>query len=172
MIRRCDAADVETILAVVNDAAQAYRGVIPPDRWKEPYMTSGELQREIADGVVFWGYEDGGRLVGVMGLQHVADVTLIRHAYVRTAHQHRGIGAALLAALRAQTARPVLVGTWAAATWAIHFYERHGFRLVPSDEKERLLRKYWSVPERQIETSVVLVDHACARGEGGGFASG
>lgn len=158
MIRRCDAADVETILAIVNDAAQAYRGVIPPDRWKDPYMTAGALQREIADGVIFWGYEDGDRLVGVMGLQHIADVTLIRHAYVRTAYQHRGIGTALLAALRAQTERPVLVGTWAAATWAIHFYERHGFRLVPSDEKERVLRTYWSVPERQIETSVVLAD--------------
>lgn len=172
MIRRCDAADLGAILTIINDAAEAYRGVIPPDRWKDPYMAADELQREIADGVTFWGYEDGGRLIGVMGLQHVAGVTLVRHAYVRTAHQHRGIGAALLAALRAQTARPVLVGTWAAAAWAIRFYERHGFHLVSSDEKERLLRKYWAVPDRQIDASVVLVDHAYVRAEGGGFASG
>lgn len=135
-------------------------------------MAANELQGEIADGIIFWGYEHDSRLVGVMGLQHVADVTLIRHAYVRTEFQHRGIGAALLAALRAQTARPVLVGTWAAATWAIRFYEQHGFRLVSSDETDRLLRRYWSVPERQIDTSVVLVDQTSVRAGGAGFASG
>ncbi len=158
MIRQCEASDVLAILAIINDGAQAYRGVIPLDRYTDPYMTADELAHEIAEGVVFWGDEQDRSLVGVMGLQDVADVTLIRHAYVRTASQHRGIGGALLAILHAQASHPVLVGTWAAATWAIRFYERHGFRLVTPEDKDALLRTYWSVPARQIETSVVLAD--------------
>jgi len=158
MIRRCGEADVPAICAVVNDAAEAYRGVIPADRWHEPYMPEGELRGEMSAGVLFWGAVAGGRLVGVMGLQDVQDVALIRHAYVATAARRHGVGGVLLQHLLAQTARPMLVGTWAAATWAIRFYERHGFALTAADEKARLLRRYWSIPDRQIETSVVLAD--------------
>jgi N-acetylglutamate synthase-like GNAT family acetyltransferase len=160
MIRRCHEQDFEAIHAIVNDAAQAYRGVIPAACWTEPYMPHEELREEIAAGVVFCGYEDDSVLVGVMGIQHVQDVTLIRHAYVRTASQRRGIGAALLTSLHAQTDRPVLVGTWSDARWAVRFYEKHGFRLVSPEEKDRLLRMYWTVGERQIGTSVVLADPA------------
>jgi GNAT superfamily N-acetyltransferase len=144
--------------AIVNDAAQAYRGVIPEDRWKEPYMPQAELKHEIADGVVFWGYEVNGTLVGIMGIQDVQDVTLVRHAYVRTAYQGRGIGGKLLAHLCTLTARPLLVGTWADATWAIRFYRKYGFQMVDPETKDRLLRRYWSIPARQVETSVVLAD--------------
>lgn len=158
MIRRCKDADVRAIFTIINDAAQAYRGAIPPDRWKEPYMPEQELRHEIDSGVAFWGYEDDGELVGVMGIQDVADVTLIRHAYVRTSHRNRGIGAELLSHLRTLTDKPILIGTWKAATWAIRFYEKHGFRVVSEQEKNRLLRKYWSIPARQIETSVVLAE--------------
>jgi N-acetylglutamate synthase-like GNAT family acetyltransferase len=157
-IRRCTDSEFEAIYAIINDAAQAYRGVIPADRWKEPYMPRDELQHEIDDGVVFWGYEEDGELVGVMGIQYVQDVTLIRHAYVHTARQNQGIGGKLLSHLRKQTERPILIGTWADAAWAIRFYERHGFRLVTEGEKKRLLRTYWSIPERQVETSVVLAE--------------
>lgn len=157
-IRCCEPADFPTILAIVNDAARAYRGHIPADRWHEPYMPADELAREIEAGVVFWGWEDAGSLAGVMGLQDVRDVALIRHAYVATAVRGRGIGGALLAHLLGATTRPVLVGTWAAATWAIGFYEKHGFERVAAAEKARLLRAYWAIPERQIELSVVLVD--------------
>lgn len=156
MIRRCTDPDLPAMLAIINDAAQAYRGVIPADRWHEPYMPAEELAAEIAAGVVFWGCENDGRLVGVMGLQPVQDVALIRHAYVATAARRGGIGGELLRHLIAQSDRPVLVGTWAAATWAIRFYERHGFTLVAPDEKARLLATYWSIPERQVDTSVVL----------------
>ncbi|MBM2831949.1 MAG: GCN5-related N-acetyltransferase [Dehalococcoidia bacterium] len=158
MIRLCNSQDFEAIHTIINDAALAYKGVIPADRWSEPYMSEDELRHEIEEGVVFWGCEEGGDLVGVMGLQQVQDVSLIRHAYVCPGKQERGIGGKLLSGLRAQTARPLLVGTWAAATWAVRFYEKHGFRLVSTEEKDRLLGKYWSIPERQIETSVVLVD--------------
>ena len=158
MIHRCEQNDFKAIYSIVNDAAEAYRGIIPADRWKEPYMPEEELRHEIDKGVLFWGYEEEGELVGVMGIQHVKDVTLVRHAYVRTLRRNRGIGAELLSALRKQTARPLLVGTWRDAVWAVRFYERHGFRLVSPEEKERLLRRYWSIPERQIETSVVLAD--------------
>jgi len=158
MIRLCENNDFEMIYEVINDAAQAYKGVIPADLWKEPYMSKDELRREIEEGVVFWGYEEGGEIVGVMGIQHIQDVTLLRHAYVRTAERNRAIGSKLLSYLREQTTRPVLIGTWADATWAIRFYEKHGFRLVIPEEKDRLLRKYWSIPERQIETSVVLAN--------------
>jgi GNAT superfamily N-acetyltransferase len=158
MIRRCDDRDLEAIGTIINDGAQAYRGIIPADRWTEPYMSREHLQHEIDAGVVFWGYEDGGELAGVMGIQHVQDVTLIRHAYVRSDRQKRGIGALLLSHLRELTDRPVLIGTWADAAWAIGFYEKNGFALVDADEKNRLLKQYWSVPDRQIETSVVLAD--------------
>jgi N-acetylglutamate synthase-like GNAT family acetyltransferase len=144
--------------AIINDAAQAYRGVIPADRWKEPYMSRDYLQHEIDDGVVFWGYEENGDLIGVMGIQDVQDVTLIRHAYVRTTQRGKNIGGALLSELKQRTSRPTLVGTWKAADWAVRFYEKHGFRLVTERKKEQLLRKYWKIPERQVETSVVLAD--------------
>jgi len=157
-IRPCQKADFAAMLQIINDAAQAYRGVIPPDCWREPYMPKRELQNELASGVAFWGSEESAELVGVMGLQDVHDVSLIRHAYVRTVDRRRGIGAALLAQLRAMARKPILVGTWAAATWAIAFYEKHGFALVGGEEKNRLLRKYWSIPERQVDTSVVLAD--------------
>ncbi len=158
MIRRLDDRDFELIRAIINDGAQAYKGIIPADRWTEPYMSEAKLQHEIDAGVVFWGYDQAGTLVGVMGLQQVEDVTLIRHAYVRTSSQKRGVGAHLLSHLRELAHGPVLIGTWADAVWAIRFYERHDFQLVDPDEKNWLLKKYWTVPERQIETSVVLAD--------------
>jgi len=158
MIRPYSPEDFETIYEIVNDAAQAYRGIIPLDRWNEPYMPREELKAEIDDGVVFWGYEECDRLVGIMGIQDVKDVTLIRHAYVRTADKNKGIGSQLLKHLRKMTNRPVLMGTWADAIWAIRFYQKHGFVLVTEDEKNRLLRKYWNIPERQVATSVVLAD--------------
>jgi N-acetylglutamate synthase-like GNAT family acetyltransferase len=158
MIRRCDEQDFESILTIINDGAQVYRGVIPADRWTEPYMSHEKLQHEINQGVVFWGYQDNGTLAGVMGLQQVQDVTLIRHAYVRSDSQKRGIGSRLLSHLRELTNDPVLIGTWADAGWAIRFYEKHGFRMVSSEDKNRLLKKYWNIPERQVETSVVLAD--------------
>jgi GNAT superfamily N-acetyltransferase len=158
MIRHCEARDFETIHEIVNDAARMYKGVIPADRWHEPYMPRDELQHEIDAGVRFWGYEEEGELLGVMGIQDVQDVTLIRHAYVRTARQGCGIGGRLLSHLRTLTDRPILIGTWADATWAVRFYEKHGFRLASTDEKNRLLKTYWSIPERQVETSVVLVE--------------
>ena len=165
MIRPCTEADFAAIHAIVNDAAQAYRGHIPADRWHEPYMPEEELRHELDAGVVFWGWEQAGKLVGVMGLQDVADVALIRHAYVATAARRKGIGSGLLEFLLARTSRPVLVGTWAAATWAIRFYEKHGFRVVSPAEKERCLRKYWRISDRQIETSVVLADPKWQAGE-------
>ena len=155
-IRPCRDDEREAILAIVNAAAEAYRGVIPPDRWHEPYMPAGELERELAAGVRFWGHEADGALTGVMGIQPVRDVDLIRHAYVAPGSQRRGVGAALLEHLARSTTRRMLVGTWAAAEWAIRFYRRHGFELVPPDRKAALLRAYWTIPERQIETSVVL----------------
>ncbi|MFL5293894.1 MAG: GNAT family N-acetyltransferase [Myxococcales bacterium] len=160
MIRPCSAADLPTIFAIVNDAAEAYRGVIPADRWHEPYMPLDELGREIRDGVAFWGYELEGDLVSVMGIQDRGDVHLIRHAYVRTAQRRKGIGEKLLAHLEGMATKPILIGTWAAATWAVRFYEKNGFRLLSRPETEKLLRKYWDIPERQIETSVVLANRA------------
>jgi N-acetylglutamate synthase-like GNAT family acetyltransferase len=156
MIRCCTDADVPAIDAIINGAAEAYRGVIPADCWHEPYMTRSHLVAEIAAGVDFWGWDEAGVLAGVMGLQKVRDVTLIRHAYVRTSQQGRGVGGALLTTLAAQTAGSLLVGTWAAAEWAIRFYERHGFRLVSNGEKDSLLSSYWSISPRQQQTSVVL----------------
>lgn len=157
-IRLCAEADVPAIVEIINDAAEAYRGVIPPDRWHDPYMPEAELRHEIEDGVVFWGCEAGGQLLGVMGLQDVKDVTLVRHAYVRTRARRQGIGGRLMKALYATTGRPTLIGTWAAATWAIDFYKRHGFRPVDRETKDRLLKTYWSIPSRQVDTSVVLAD--------------
>ena len=157
MIRDCTEADVVTIGAIINEAAVAYRGVIPADRWHEPYMSQSDLAAEIAAGVRFSGWEDAGALAGVMGIQRVKDATLIRHAYVRPAYQHRGVGSALITGLMSRVTGPLLVGTWAAATWAIRFYERHGFRLVTSEEKDRLLDTYWNIPPRQKEVSVVLI---------------
>jgi GNAT superfamily N-acetyltransferase len=155
-IRPCRDDERDAMVAIVNAAAEAYRGVIPADRWREPYMPRAELDAEIAAGVEFWGYESGGELVGVMGIQPVRDVDLIRHAYVLPAWQGRGVGSALLRHHARSAARPVLVGTWAAAEWAIGFYRRHGFELVTPDRKAELLRSYWTIPERQIEASVVL----------------
>jgi N-acetylglutamate synthase-like GNAT family acetyltransferase len=157
-IRKCDGNDFEVIYSIINDAALCYKGVIPYDCWKEPYMPKEELQHEIDAGVIFWGYEEDGELVGVMGLQQVQDVALIRHSYVRTVKQNKGIGKELLFHLLKQTTCPILVGTWAVATWAIRFYEKNGFRLVSREEKDLLLKNYWTISERQIETSVVLVD--------------
>lgn len=158
MIRQCHKSDFATIHAVINDSAQAYKGVIPADCWKDPYMSKDELRHEMDEGVLFWGYEENGELVGVMGIQHIQDVILIRHAYVRTAKRGRGIGETLLSFLRKQSTRPILLGTWADAVWAIRFYEKHGFRSVSPEEKDRLLKKYWTVPDRQIGASVVLAD--------------
>src|SRR5260370_12328533 len=158
MIRGCTAADFSAILAIVNEAAEKYRGAIPADCWHEPYMTESELRAEIADGVNFWGWDEEGTLLGIMGIQSVRDVTLIRHAYVRPYHQGAGIGGALLTFLAKQATSSLLVGTCAAAAWAIGFYQRHGFRLVAAEEeKDRLLSTYWSISPRQQETSVVLV---------------
>ncbi len=158
MIRKCRKNDFDRMYAIINDAAMAYKGVIPVDCWKEPYMSKDELRHEINQGIVFWGFEDAGELAGVMGIQDVQDVTLIRHAYVRTAKRNQGIGGELLSFLRGQTRRPILIGTWADVVWAVRFYEKRGFRLVSAAEKDRLLKKYWTVPPRQIETSVVLAD--------------
>lgn len=155
-IRPCRDDEREEILAIVNAAAEAYRGVIPADRWHEPYMPGEELDEEIGAGVEFWGYEDDGALLGIMGIQPVRDVNLIRHAYVVPASQGRGIGGALLEQLLHRATRPILVGTWAAAEWAVRFYERHGFEHVGPERTAELLREYWDIPERQIETSVVL----------------
>jgi GNAT superfamily N-acetyltransferase len=155
-IRLCDERDLTSILAIVNDAAVAYRGVIPADRWHEPYMSEAELRSEIAAGVEFWGLETDKGLIGVMGVQPVRDVELIRHAYVRPDSQRLGVGAALIEHLRRRATRRMLVGTWAAASWAISFYQRHGFELVAAPRASALLRTYWTIPERQIDTSVVL----------------
>lgn len=156
MIRRCTGADVPAIIDIINDAATAYRGIIPADCWHEPYMERSHLLADIAANVEFQGWDEAGVLVGVMGLQNMRDVTLIRHAYVRRSHQSRGIGGALLAHLTGTIDGPLLVGTWASAKWAIRFYERHGFRLVATEEKDRLLNKYWNISPRQQQTSVVL----------------
>jgi GNAT superfamily N-acetyltransferase len=157
-IRPCRDDEREAILAIVNVAAEAYRGVIPTDRWHEPYMSSSELESEIRTGVVFWGYEADGELIGIMGIQPVRDVDLIRHAYVLTGNQRRGVGGELIEHLRQLSDRPMLVGTWAAAEWAINFYRRHGFELVSPERKTALLKTYWTIPDRQIETSVVLAN--------------
>jgi GNAT superfamily N-acetyltransferase len=156
MIRRCTETDLPAIEAIVNEAAEAYRGVIPGDCWHEPYMTRAQLEAELAASVEFWGWEESSALSGVMGVQRVRDATLIRHAYVARARQGQGIGGALLQSLVARTLGPLLVGTWAAATWAIRFYQRHGFHLIPAEQTDRLLNTYWTIPARQRAASVVL----------------
>jgi N-acetylglutamate synthase-like GNAT family acetyltransferase len=158
MIRQCIKHEFEQIYTIINDGALAYKGVIPKDCWTEPYMSRDKLQQEMDAGVVFWGSEDNGKLCGVMGLQSVRDVTLVRHAYVLTANQRRGIGASLLTRLRELTKVPMLIGTWANASWAIKFYEKNGFELVGPALKNRLLQQYWTVSQRQAEVSVVLAD--------------
>ena len=157
-IRPCRDDERPAILAIVNAAAESYRGVIPPDRWHEPYMSSADLDSEIGAGVSFWGYEADGTLVGVMGIQRLPDVDLIRHAYVSPESQRHGVGGALLEHLARSTTRRMLVGTWAAARRAIRFYERHGFESVSEERKNALLKGYWRIPDRQIETSVVLAN--------------
>ncbi|RZN56585.1 MAG: GNAT family N-acetyltransferase [Candidatus Methanomethylicota archaeon] len=157
MIRKLSYSDFESILKVINNAAQAYKGLIPSDLWKEPYMSNEELKNEINEGVEFYGWFEDNTLVGVMGIQFVKDVTLIRHAYVIKEYQRKGIGSKLLKYLISLAKTPeILVGTWKNTTWAIHFYEKHGFKLVSYEEKDKLLRKYWKIPDKQIENSVVL----------------
>jgi len=156
MITKCGPKDFTEIYEIINDAASAYRGIIPDDRWHEPYMPEEELQKQIDEGVQFWSYKEDGKIMGVMGIQFRGDVTLVRHAYVRTTERNKGIGSRLLEHLSAISSTPVLVGTWADANWAIEFYQKHGFRLLPQEEKNNLLNKYWTIPVRQIETSVVL----------------
>ena len=156
MIFKCEETDFQEICDIINDAAAAYKEVIPADRWHEPYMPEEELKTQIEEGVQFWCYKENGEMMGVMGIQDKGEVTLIRHAYVRSVYRNKGIGSKLLAHLASISTTPVLIGTWADATWAIKFYQKHGFRLLSKSETEILLRKYWSIPIRQIETSVVL----------------
>lgn len=158
MIRQSRATDFEDIWTIINEAAEAYRGIIPADRWHEPYMAREKLRHEIESGVDFWIFEDKHVPLGVMGVQRVEDVTLVRHAYVRTCQRRSGVGGQLLAHMREQTDTPILIGAWSTAVWAIRFYEKHGFAMVPLEMKDWLLRRYWDVPARQIETSVVLAD--------------
>lgn len=158
MIRQCNESDFDAIYEIINDAAEVYRSVIPADRWHEPYMSRDELLHEIRDGVIFWGAERNDQLDGVMGIQDKGAVTLIRHAYVRTGNQNQGTGTDLLHHFEKVTEKPILIGTWADAAWAISFYRKHGYQLVTTKEKTRLLNRYWSIPDRQIETSVVLAD--------------
>jgi len=167
MIRRGDGCDFDVIRSIINDSARVYKGILPEDCWTEPYMSRDELRHEIEDGVVFWACEESLRVQGVMGIQKVQDVTLIRHAYVRGDSQNRGVGTKLLFHLRALAHSPVLIGTWTGATWAIRFYEKHGYRLVSPEQKDRLLWKYWRIPKRQIETSVVLADPRWCKAGGG-----
>jgi N-acetylglutamate synthase-like GNAT family acetyltransferase len=156
MILQSKQEDFKEIFTIINDGASAYKGIIPADRWHEPYMTEDELKIQINEGVQFWCYKEDEEMLGVMGIQYKGDVTLIRHAYVRTKKRNKGVGGKLLLHLASITTTPVLIGTWADAKWAIDFYQKHGFCLVSASEKERLLRKYWTIPERQIKTSVVL----------------
>ena len=158
MIREATEKDFDEIYNVINDAAIAYKGIIPADRWHEPYMTKEELKTQIEEGVRFSCYVDDNKIIGVMGIQDKNDVDLIRHAYVITSQRKKGIGTLLIHELLKSSKKPILIGTWKAADWAINFYERHGFFVVPEDEKNILLRKYWNIPDRQVETSVVLVD--------------
>ena len=172
VIRKSEEADFAAMLAIINDAALAYRGVIPADRWHEPYMPRDDLAGEIAHGVVFWVAEDDGRAIGVMGIQDKGDVALVRHAYVASTLQRSGVGTRLLHHVQGFVDKPILIGTWAAASWAIDFYRRNGFSVVSSADKDLLLRRYWSIPPRQIETSVVLADRRWlgGAGQGGGGA--
>src|SRR5258705_2622420 len=156
MIFKCEQSDFEEICEIINDAAVAYKEVIPADRWHEPYMPEEELKTQIEQGVQFWCYKENGEMMGVMGIQDKGDATLIRHAYTRSIYRNKGIGSKLLAHLTSISTTPVLIGTWADATWAIKFYQKHRFRLLSKSETETLLHKYWTIPIRQVETSVVL----------------
>ena len=158
MIRQADPKDFEEILNIINDSAIAYKGIIPADCWREPYMSREELKMQIEDGVIFSCYMQKNEMIGVMGIQDKTDVNLIRHAYVRTQKRQQGIGSSLLLQFIKASGKPILIGTWKAAYWAINFYERHGFYLVEEEEKDRLARKFWTIPDRQVETSVVLAD--------------
>jgi N-acetylglutamate synthase-like GNAT family acetyltransferase len=158
MLEKCAPSDFGEIDEIINDAASAYENVIPADCWHEPYMSEKELKRQIEEGVEFWCYKEDGKVLGVMGIQDKGEVTLIRHAYVRTTARNKGIGSKLLAHLTTFTRKPILIGTWAAASWAIQFYQKHGFRLLSPEEKNKLLAKYWAIPQRQVETSVVLAN--------------
>jgi GNAT superfamily N-acetyltransferase len=162
IIRRCTDSDFHAIFEIINDAACAYKGVIPPERWHDPYMSDDELRHEIDDGVRFWGLDNDNRLAGVMGIQDKGAVTLLRHAYVRTALRNKGIGTRLLNHLEPMSDKPILIGTWAAASWAVQFYQKNGYQLVSLEEKNILLRQYWSISERQVETSVVLAKRPAA----------
>ena len=154
MIRPYRNDDLQSVCAIINDAATAYKGAIPDDCWHEPYMPMDELQREVAT-MTFYGFEEDGRLVGVIGYQPLEDVTLLRHLYVETARQRHGLGSALLRHVVGLTATPrLLVGMWADAPWAIRFYQRHGFSLLP--DGDRLLRTYWTIPARQRQASLVM----------------
>ena len=163
MIRKCQDADFHGLLTIINDGAQAYKGVIPAENWHEPYMSSDQLREEVLLGIEFWGYEMGGSLVGMMGVQAREDVFLIRHAYVRHEKQRKGVGTMLLTHLVATIDRAILIGTWRSAIWALRFYEKNGFSVVPDLEKNRLLRKYWDIPVGQADASVVLADHYALR---------
>jgi len=158
MIRQATSVDFASIYEIINDAATAYKGKIPEDCWHEPYMPEEELREQINDGVVFYCYCNNGKILGIMGIQDKSDVDLIRHAYVRTDQRNKGIGGKLLDHLTTRSNKPILIGTWKAAHWAIGFYQKHGFKLVTPEEKDLLLKKYWKISERQIETSVVLAD--------------
>ena len=158
VIRESTDDDFDTMLSIINEAAQAYRGVIPADRWHEPYMSADDLRNEISDGIDFWIADEEGTVIGVMGIQDKGEVTLVRHAYVSSSAQGKGVGTSLLRHIQNLADKPVLIGTWAAASWAIEFYKRNGFIEVSPKEKDELLRRYWSIPERQVETSVVLAD--------------
>jgi len=164
VIRLCSHRDIDTIYDIINDSARAYEGHIPDDCYHQPYMPQDELLSEVADGVVFYGYEEDGSLVGVMGIQDRGPVTLVRHAYTRTERRGEGIGSKLLEHLLGITTKPVMIGMWRGVTWAIRFYQKHGFKLVGEEDKDRLLREYWSIPHRQVETSVVLVDERTQQG--------
>ena len=163
MIQTATEKDFDEIYNVINDAAIAYKGIIPTDRWHEPYMTKEELKTQIEEGVRFSCYIDDNKIIGVMGIQDKKEVNLIRHAYVVTNQRKKGIGTILLRELIKKSGKPILIGTWKAAHWAITFYEKHGFSLVSEEEKNFLLRKYWHIPTRQIETSVVLADNKYKR---------
>ncbi len=156
MIRLCTEQDTDAIYEIINDAARAYKGIIPEDRWHEPYMSLEELNGEIKDAVQFWGVEENGVLQGVMGIQDKGEVDLIRHAYVRTDRRRKGLGRKLLTFLESRTEKPILIGTWADAVWAVEFYRQNGYRLTSTEEKTMLLHRFWNIPERQVETSVVL----------------
>lgn len=156
MIFKCNQEDLHVICDIINDASIAYKGVIPEDRWHEPYIPEDELRTQLADGVEFWGFKVEGRVLGVMGIQYKGEVTLIRHAYVRTSERSQGIGGKLLTHLNSMATTPILIGTWEDAKWAINFYLKNGFRLLEREEINILLPKYWKIPSRQVETSVIL----------------